>query len=52
MASIECLFLKCSVIYSNFGHSFCLTMLGGKGDGKKESGRMSLVVPSSFAHAA
>lgn len=34
--SIECLFLKCSVIYSDPGHSFCLTMLVVKGDGKKE----------------
>lgn len=36
MLSTECLFLKFSVIYSNPGHSLCLTMLDVKGDGKKE----------------
>lgn len=35
MPSIECLFLKCSIIYSNPGHSFFLTMLKVKGDSKK-----------------
>lgn len=36
MPSIECLFLKCNVIYSNPGHSFCSTMPEVKGDSKKE----------------
>ena len=45
MPSIKCLFLKFNMIYSNPGHSLCLTMLGVNGDDKKEkkSGRMSLV---------
>jgi hypothetical protein len=52
MASIACLFLECSVTYSNPGHSFYLTMMEGKGGGKRESGRMSLVVSYSFAGTA
>lgn len=46
MPSIECLFLKFSVIYSNPGHSLCLTMLDIKGDGKKE--RMRKEVTCGF----
>lgn len=42
MPSIECLFLKFSVIYSNPGHSLCLTMLEAKGDGKKERMRKDI----------
>lgn len=49
MPSIKCLFLKLNVIYSNPGHSLCLTMLGVKGDGKKEKNQKGCHLWVSFS---
>lgn len=49
MPSIKCLFLKLNMIYSNPGHSLCLTMLGVKGDDKKEKNQEGCHLWVSFS---